>query len=400
MLQLRLLLAVMVMLLGVPHLRAEVALTEAATDTLKIYLLVGQSNMEGQAYTYDSDNTNEWNVPTMEFLLSGTPAATNYLANMPFDFKNSLDANWLQPRDDVWGVHYNSRDGTLNNILPTNNQADIVTGIQPLMPGFGVHTIFGSTIGPELGMGHRLGDAMQSPVFLFKSDKGGTTLGNDWRPPTAVAARGGSIGVEYTNTINRFTEFLDTLDADLADDGTLNAYNNATGYEVAAVFWFQGWNEKFNDSPYTAAQLQAEYTDNLKDLIYSIRAADSRIPDDLGIIIGESSDQHAGLNASRIAAVTQLNAEIPNSAAYFDTADMKDTDWGNNDSGDPFSQRWGYHFHARAEDFLEIGWKATGAAIDNGFTGSEVIPEPSTVAILFTGLLAMALFGWRRRHSR
>ena len=364
---------------------------QAATDTLKIYLLAGQSNMEGQAYTYDSASTANWNVTTMEFLLSGTPAATNYLANMPFDFKNSLDASWLEPRNDVWGVHYYSGNGTLKNILPTNDQADIVTGIQPMMPGFGVGTVFGSMIGAELGMGHRLGDAMQSPIFLFKSDRGGTTLGIDWRPPTAVAARGGSVGPDYTHTMTRFTEFLNTLDADLADDGTLNAYNDAKGYEVAAVFWLQGWNEMF-----ATAQIQAEYTDNLKDLIYSIRAADSRIPDDLGLIIGESSDQHAGLNASRIAAVAQLNAEIPSSAAYFDTANMKGTNWGNNNSGVPFSQGWGYHFHARAENFLEIGWKAAGAAIDNGFTGSEVIPEPSTVAMLLTGLLALALYGWRR----
>ncbi|NQU21135.1 MAG: PEP-CTERM sorting domain-containing protein [Candidatus Nealsonbacteria bacterium] len=369
----------------------------AATDTLKIYLLVGQSNMEGQAYTYDSGQVATWNVSTMEFLLSGTPQATDYLAAMPFDFKNSLDASWMQPRDDVWGVHYDSHTGNTKNILPTKNPADIVTGIQPMMPGFGVGTNFGSMIGAELGMGHRLGDAMQSPVFLFKSDKGGTTLGNDWRPPTAVAARGGSVGPEYTNTMNRFTGFMDTLDADLADDGTLNAYNNATGYEVAAVFWFQGWNEQYDDGPYTKAQLQAEYTDNLKDLIYSIRAADPRIPDDLGIIIGESSDQHAGLNASRIAAVAQLNDELPSSAVYFDTANMKGTSWGNNNSGAPFSQGWGYHFHARAENFLEIGWKAGEAALENGFTGSEAVPEPSTVAMLMAGLMAMALYGRRRR---
>jgi len=374
------------------------ATAPAATDTLKIYLLIGQSNMEGQAYTYDSAQVASWNVSTMEFLLSGTPAATNYLANMPFDFKNSLDAGWLDPRDDVWGVHYDSRNGSLKNILPTKNQADIVTGIQPLTPGFGVGTNFGSMIGAELGMGQRLGDAMQSPIFLFKSDKGGTTLGNDWRPPTAVDARGGTVGVEYTNTMTRFTGLLDTLDADLAGDGKLNAYNDAVGYEIAGVFWLQGWNEKFNDDPYTAAQMQAEYTDNLKDLIYSIRAADSRIPDDLGLIIGESSDQHAGLNASRIAAVAQLNAEIPNSAAYFDTANMKGVDWGNNNSGAPFSQGWGYHFHARAENFLEIGWKAGGAALDNGMTGSERVPEPSTGALLLAVVLAAALYGWRRRR--
>jgi len=344
----------------------------AAQDTLKVFLLAGQSNMEGQAYTYDSDQVlNVWNIPSMEFLLSGTAAAVNYRANMPFDFEDSLDASWMLPRAGVWCVHYFSGDGSTKNVQPTASSSSIFNGIGPLSPGFGVGTSNGSMFGAELGMGIRLGDATADPVFVFKSDRGGTTLGNDWRPPTAVAARGGAIGPEYANTMTSFLAFLDDLDADLDDDGMLNAYNNATGYAVSGVFWLQGWNEQYDDGSYTAAQLQAEYKDNLKDLIYSIRAADtevpSRIPGSLGLIIGESSAQHAGLNASRIAAVAELNAEIPNSAAFFYATDMKGTDWGNNEGGISFSQDFGSHFHARAENYLEIGWKAAGAALDNGF---------------------------------
>jgi len=334
----------------------------ANADVLNVYLLAGQSNMEGQAYTYNSAATAGWNVPTMEFLLSGSPAATTYRANMPYGFEDSLDASWLDPRDDVWAVHYNSGSGTVKDVLPTNDPVDIVSGIQPLMPGFGVNTNFGSMFGAELGMGIRLGDALDSPVFLFKSDRGGTTLCINWRPPSAVAARGGVVGADYVNTMTSFIDFLDDLDADLADDNLLNDYNNATGYVVAGVFWLQGWNEK-----YVSEQLKAEYADNHKDLIYSIRAADVRIPNDLPLIIGESADQDAGLNTSRQAAVDQLNIEIPGSADFFDTDNMKGENWGNNDLGVPFSTNWGSHYHARAESYLEIGWKAAGSVLDNGF---------------------------------
>jgi len=339
----------------------------AAGKPLRIFLLLGQSNMEGQAYTYDSPATAGWNIPTMEFLLSGTTASTNYRASMPFDFEPSLDATWLDPRTDVWAVHYNSGNGNARDVQVTDSPQVRFNGIGPLSPGFGFGVNNGSMIGAELAMGVRLGDAMADPVFLFKSDLGGTTLGNDWRPPTAVAARGGTVGPNYVNSMNRFVTLLDALDADLLDDGVLNAYSNATAYTVSGVFWLQGWNEQYDDAPYTAAQLQAEYKDNLKDLIYSIRAEDPRIPGHLGLIIGESSDQNATLNASRSNAVAELNGEIPNSAALFDTAGMKGTDWGNNELGVPFSQGWGYHFHARAENFLEIGWKAGGAVLDNGF---------------------------------
>jgi hypothetical protein len=356
--------------------------TDRQSGALRIFLLAGQSNMEGQAYAFDSAATATWNVPTMEFLLSGTAAATNYLANMPFGFKTSLKPDWLLPRNDAWAVHYNSSTGAVKEVLPTNNQADILSGIQLLGPGFGVGTGNGAMIGPELAMGIRLADATGDPVFLFKSSMGGTTLGNDWRPPAAVAARGGSVGVNYTNTVNRFREFLDALDADLADDGKLNGYNNATSYKVSGVVWFQGWNEQYDDAPYTAAQLQAEYKDNLKDLIHSLRAADTRMPADLPLIIPESSDQNANLNAGRVAAVAELNAGIANTAVYIENNEMIGTFWGNNELGVPFSTGAGYHFNARAENFLEVGWRIGGAALANGYIRSS---NSATVAQALTG---------------
>lgn len=377
----------------------------AATDTLKIYLLAGQSNMEGQAYTYDSSNTAGWNIPTMQFLLSGTSAATNYLKNMPsstFTFKSSLNASWLSPRSDVWGVHRDSGTGNLRNILPTNNQADILTGIQPLMPGFGASTGNGSMFGPELAMGQRLGNALQSPVFLFKSDKGGTDLAYDWRPPRAVAARGGSVGVNYTSTITQFKAFLNGLDADLAADGVLNSYNNAKGYEVAGLIWLHGWNEVHGSdhgdpTKYSAAAKTAEYAQNIVDLVRDVRTSDPRIPSNLGAIFPESTDQDVSLNAQRAAAAATLNAEIPGSAVFFETNNLIGTNWGNNESGVPFSTGWGYHFNARAENFLEVGWRLGQAAIDNGYTGSEAVPEPGTVVLLATAAAGLVLAAWRRR---
>lgn len=71
------------------------------------------------------------------------------------------------------------------------------------------------------------------------------------------------------------------------------------------------------------------HKDNLVDLIHSIRAADPRIGGSVGLIVGESSDQNATLNAARIAAVAELNGEIGNSAAYFDTDNMIGAFWGN-----------------------------------------------------------------------
>ena len=370
------------------------ALGDENPGTLKVYMLIGQSNMEGQAYTYDSTYTAGWNVPTMEFLLSGTSASTNYVNNMPHTFKSSLNSSWLQPQDDVWGVHYLSSNGSVKNVLPTNNQADIVSGIQPMQPGFGVGTNFGSMIGVELSMGIKLGEALQGPVMLFKSDKGGTDLAYDWRPPSA-AARKGTVGANYTNSLNRFKALLDTLDADLDDDGKLNAYNNATGYQVAGVVWLQGWNtvhgsDHGDPTNYSLNAKLAEYTQNLVDLVNDVRASDSRIPNDVGVIVVESSDQNTDLNASRAAAVAALNAENSGSAVFLETNNLIGQNWGNNEHGVPFSTKYGYHFNAKPENFLEMGWQIGQAAIDNDF-----IPEPTTLGLL--GLGALGLLKRRRR---
>ncbi len=373
--------------------------TAAPPNTLKIYLLAGQSNMEGQAYTYRSAATDNWKVSTMDFLVSDTARANLYRDAMPnstYTFEEHLNSSWLAARDDAWAVQYDSSNGSVRNVMPTNT-GPVLSGIQALQPGFGVGTGFGSMIGAELAMGINLADNMQTPVFLFKSNKGGTDLAHDWRPPSATA-RSGSVGVNYTNTVNQFKSFLDTLDADLDADGVLNEYNNAVDYEVCGLVWLQGWNTTHgSQTHYSTAAKIAEYSQNLVDLVHDVRASDPRIPNDLGAIIVESSDQSSELNAQRTAAVATLNAEHPDSAAFVPTDGMIGNSWGQIESGQPVSNGWGYHFNARPENFLEIGWRTGQKALDLGMTGTDPAPEPATGLLL--GLGALTLLRRRRRAA-
>ena len=398
-------------------------LPQAATadsGTLKIYLMAGQSNMEGQGYTWDNFATvNTWNVPSLDYLAGASAASAAYLASLPdsvYGFKQAFDAGWMNARNDVWSVNYLSRDGQVlqvRNVQDTtpgdDSTPDYPTGIGPLSPGFGKNGAIGvrsegtnmtpSYFGLELGMGHHLGDAMQSPLLMFKSSTGGTTLAVNWRPPSAAADRGGVVGSHYTNTMNRFTAFLDGLDADLANGVLDDKYGGATGYEVAGFVWMQGWNEQYNQTggP-TSAQMIAEYAENMVDLVEDIRAADSRIPDDMPAIIVESADQNADLNVQRLAATNALNAENPGSAAFLEMNALIGENYGGlNSSGNLFSNGYGSHFHVRPENYLEIGWRIGDAIVENGFTGSEVVPEPATLAMLAIGTLAALR---RRRRCR
>ncbi|MDP6635990.1 MAG: PEP-CTERM sorting domain-containing protein [Phycisphaerae bacterium] len=384
----------------------------ANTNTLKIYLMAGQSNMEGQGYTWDNFATvDNWNVPSLDYLSGASPASKAYLASLPesvYGFKQAFDASWMGARNDAWSVNYLSSNGKVLQVRTTRDTTPgddslpaYPVGIQPLSPGFGKNGSIGSRnngtnmtpsyFGLELGMGHNLGDAMQSPLLLFKSSKGGTTLAVNWRPPSAAADRGGNVGSHYINTINRFKGVLDGLDADLANGVLDDKYGGASGYEVAGFVWMQGWNEQYNQSggP-TSAQMIAEYAHNMVDLVEDIRASDNRIPNNMPAIIVESADQNPAINAQRLAAANTLNAEKAGSAVFLEMNNLIDGHYGGlNASGNPFNKGYGSHFHVRPENYLEIGWRVADTIIENNFTGSETVPEPTTLAVLAAGTLAM-----------
>jgi len=323
--------------------------------TLKIYLLAGQSNMEGHGYTHQEGD--DWlatigypDSTALEYLLNNS-AYRQTLSTTTYSFLPSLTASFMTPRNDAWAIHMDSESGTPFLVQNTvGAQSSTWTRSEkPLQPGFGSEGNLFSRFGPELGMGHRVGQQLNDPIYLFKSDRGGTTLAQNWRPPSAVSKRGGTVGTHYTNTVATLKAFLTKLQADLTDDGKLNNYGNATGFELCGFVWLQGFNDNLND-----AQKQ-EYKDNLIDLMRDIRAAFSSPA--LPQVIVECSDGDATMRASRLAAINTVNQEQPGKAVFVGTSDLNKGLEG------------GYHFEARAENYLEIGWRTGTAILNNGFTG-------------------------------
>lgn len=330
-----------------------------SSEPLKVFLLAGQSNMEGHGYTYEASKYTP-TATTIESLLDPSASAQNYVQGLRdgglHTFLDDFDSAWMTPRDDAWCVHYLSLNGSPRRAEPNADSASWTSQIAPLSPGFGVtNDIYGS-FGPELGMGQRLGRETDALVFLFKSDRGGTNVFVDWRPPSAVSSRGGTVGIHFTNTVARFRGLLDQFDAEISNNTFSAKYGGATGYEVAGFVWLQGWNEIHVTPTLPAEDIPAarlEYEANLVDLVRDIRGSDPRIPDDLPAILIESSDQDDGLNASRQAAVAQLNTAHPGSAVFVGTDGLTDGNHG--------------HFRFKSEAYLEIGWRAGGAVIDNGY---------------------------------
>ena len=123
------------------------ALVGQATDTVKVFVLAGQSNMEGKA---------------KNSLLESQAADSRFK-----DFWKTYrkDNKWTV-RDDVF-ITFLNRKG-------------------PLTIGFGSK----NATGPELAFGHVLGDHYKEPVLLIKAAWGGHSLYQNFRPPSAGARPG------------------------------------------------------------------------------------------------------------------------------------------------------------------------------------------------------------------
>ena len=152
-------------------------------------------------------------------------------------------------------------------------------------------TIKGRTIGPEIGIGHQVGNALDEPVLILKSCIGNRSLGWDLLPP-------GSESYEFTGTDPKTKQETTWVYAGYKqspvkwpkgtppepiawyagkqyDDDVANAkkvleelgtyYPGATQYEVAGFFWWQGDKDRYDEGH------ASRYEKNLVNLIATLR---------------------------------------------------------------------------------------------------------------------------------
>ena len=219
---------------------------QAGKGPVKVFILAGQSNMEGQAVVdLAGKDYNEGR---------GTLAALMRDPVKGAMFKHLKDAGgkWTV-RDDVW-VRYQ------------RERAPLLAG--PLAFGF---SVYGDRhhFGPELQFGHVMGDHCQNQVLLVKTAWGGKSLYKDFRPPSS----GGSVGPNYTRMIAEVRAALANVKTDFP------AYDGGGG-ELAGFVWYHGWND--GCEPKTAVP---EYEQNLANLIRDVRK-EFNVPK-LPVVIGE-----------------------------------------------------------------------------------------------------------------
>jgi hypothetical protein len=233
-----------------------------------------------------------------------------------------------------------------------------------LTVGFGARP---ELIGPELGFGNVVGDALDEPVLLIKCAWGGKSLAVDFRPPSAgvvpyslgekmdaeVAQNPAIVGKYYRET-------LALTKAALANLKDLVPGSEGRGYVLAGFGWHQGWNDRINDKH------NAEYESNMTHFIRDMRK-------DLGVeklpfIIAETGmsgfeEKHPrALSLMKAQAAVAERAEFQGNVAFVGTRAF----WRPQDQS-PSGQA--YHWNTNAETYYLIG-EAMGKAMQGLLPGN------------------------------
>ncbi|MEI6178229.1 MAG: sialate O-acetylesterase, partial [Verrucomicrobiota bacterium] len=187
----------------------------APTKPVRIFILSGQSNMTGRGAVGELNKPAADQKATLVRFIKEPQNVEKY--KFLYNGKQKDSGGWTV-RDDVFiTVGDWPHDGT--------KDAGKHGGLAPNYGGFRSRGI-----GPELGIGHALGDFYDEPVLLVKVAFGGCSLAVDMRPPSS----GGKLGEKYPLIVKAVNESIKHLPE------IIPGYTKETGYQITGFFWNQG----------------------------------------------------------------------------------------------------------------------------------------------------------------
>jgi alpha-galactosidase len=232
----------------------------AAATPLKIYILAGQSNMEGHA-----------KIETFDYI-GDDPKTAPLLKEMRGANGKPLVC------DKVWISFFTGRE--------TPGE-----GFGKLTAGYGSRDVpaeDGGKIGPEFSFGITMEKALDEPILIIKTAWGGKSLHTDFRSPSAgpytmnayqhdlyqypdrhgVPKDLDQWKAEKVNATGRYYRLMmDHISKVLKDIKRVYPDYDATlGYELAGFVWFQGWNDMVDSHTYPNGNKPGAY-DRYSDLL-------------------------------------------------------------------------------------------------------------------------------------
>ena len=305
-----------------------------------VFLLVGQSNMEGQSVVdLDGPDYNDGKGTLAKLLLNPT-SQTRFPA-----LKNPSGSWKVWENVHVW---YRSEVGEVHS--------------GPLTFGF---TPYGDShhFGPEFGFGRILGSQLTNKILLIKTAWGGKSLYADFRPPSS----GGTIGPYYRRMLTDIHTALTSLGLDPSQ-------TNHPSMEWGGLVWYQGWNDGIDPKNAIPA-----YETNLVHFIDDVRR-DLGAPH-LPVVIGELTGAwvDAPSEWTRLRHAQAASADHPEYAGNVVFVSTREFVRRPEDSPNPGH---GHHEFGNAETGLLVG-----EAMGKGMLELLPIPGPE-------GYQSRSILGW------
>ena len=232
----------------------------SAAKPLKVYILAGQSNMEGHAKLSSFGH------------IGMDPKTAPILNEMRGESGEPVEL------EDVWITYRTGKE-------------EDQPGIGKLTAGFGarrVSTEDGGKIGPEFTFGIYTRKFVNEPILIIKTAWGGKSINTDFRPPSAgpyefnkkqletLKKQGEDIAkmkAERNAKVGRyFRMMMQHVRSVLADPGKIHpGYNAKDGYELSGFVWFQGWNDMVDSGTYPDREEKGGYDQYSEVMAHFIR---------------------------------------------------------------------------------------------------------------------------------
>lgn len=310
----------------------------AADDTVKVFVLAGQSNMEGKAKNKLLEHQ------------ATDPKTKDLFAHL------RKDGDWIV-RDDVF-IKYLERHGGLTI-------------------GYGSP----DKTGVELEFGTVMGDKFDEPVLLIKAAWGGHSLYKLFRSPSAgmpsdevlqEELQKAQDRVKKNNEKNNKSEPLPTMDditevygssyrnmlAEVKDafDNYEELFPALKGkqLEIAGFVWFQGWNDMYNGA-------ELEYASNMKHFINDVRK-DLNAPN-MPFVIGVMGQNASKPAQGAMAAVQQAQLSMETLPEFQGNVKAVRTDVLVDKAAEKLYPKWRDNFEQWEKTGSDFGYHYMGSAI-------------------------------------
>jgi alpha-galactosidase len=237
-------------------------------ETVKVFVLAGQSNMEGHGEVA-ATNTSTGKP------LNGTLLYQIHDPRTRHEFEilwNGIDKDWVTlPNVKVWFNEAGPEQGANGSTIPGINGKDYSAG--SLTVGYGTLGPTGNNrnfFGPELGFGFNFPVEDHEKILIFKTAWGGKSLAHDYRPPSSTTRQHPYCqppDCDPTQVGHFYQVMVDNV-RKIMNPGVIGRiFPDLSGLtpELAGFGWFQGWNDgcSLNDT--------AAYETNMVHLIQDLR---------------------------------------------------------------------------------------------------------------------------------